>query len=91
MIHSQRDMSLHFNPGPSKLRDGFRVVGPNTADYSISTWYMSTLDEARRFAEGIAKNVDAEYDILQYVGTVRQKPLDPRPVEFVTPSTASQS
>lgn len=77
------DMSLHFNPGSSKLRKGFRVVGPNLANYQISTWYFASLQEARAFAEGIAKQVDAEYDILQYVGVVRQKPLESRPLEFV--------
>lgn len=66
-----------------KIRKGYRVVGPNTADYKISTWYFPTFKEAEQFCNHIAADVDAEYDILKYVGTVRQKPLEPRPVEYV--------
>jgi hypothetical protein len=66
-----------------KIRSGFRVVGPNTAYYRQSTWYFPTLEEAKKFCETIAQDVDAEYDILQYVGTVRQVPVPPRPVEWV--------
>jgi len=68
-----------------KIRDGFRVVGPNLSDYRESVWYFPTLQEARKFAEGIALEVDDEYDIFQYVGTVRQVPLPPRPLEWVEP------
>jgi hypothetical protein len=67
----------------TKIRDGFRVKGPNTADGRIHIWYMPTLEEAQTFAENIAKEVDAEYDIYEYVGSVRQIPLEPRPIEFV--------
>lgn len=66
-----------------KSGGGFRVVGPNTSDYRQSTWRFPTLLEARRFAEGIAQTVDAEYHIFQHVGTVRQVPLPPRPVEYL--------
>lgn len=59
------------------------MVGPNTSDYQRTTWYFPTLEEARNFCENIAKEVDAEYDVLQYIGTVRQKPLEPRPIEWV--------
>lgn len=73
----------------NKIQSGFRVVGPNLANYQQSTWYYPTLEEAKRFAEHMANEVDAEYDILQYVGTVRQVVLPPRPIEFVPASTSS--
>lgn len=66
-----------------KIRNGFRVVGPNTADYREHTWYFPSLEEARRFADNIAADLDAEYDIFQYIGTVRQVPRPTRPIEFV--------
>lgn len=66
-----------------KIRTGFRVVGPNLADGRVSTWYMQSLEEAKSFAEGIAKQCDAEYDILQFVGTIRQIPMPPRPIEWL--------
>jgi hypothetical protein len=44
---------------------------------------MPTFEEAKRFAENIAQEVDAEYDILQYIGTVRQVVVPSRPIEFV--------
>lgn len=62
---------------------GFRVVGPNLADGRITTWYMGSISEAKNFAEGIAAQMDSEYDILEYVGTVRQVLLAPRPIEWV--------
>lgn len=67
----------------SKIKSGFRVVGPNTSNYQQSTWYFSTLEEAKKFCETIALDVDAEYDILKYIGTMRQVPVPPRPVEWV--------
>lgn len=76
-------------PLDTKLRSGYRVVGPNTADYRQSTWYMPTLEEAKRFANHIAAEVDAEYDILKYVGSVRQVPLPPRPIEWVEAKRSS--
>ncbi len=73
-----------------RVRKGFRVVGPNLADGSVTTWYMETLEEARKFADGIAQRCDAEYDILQYVGTVRQVPLPLRPLEWLETPEKSQ-
>lgn len=66
-----------------KIRSGYRVVGPNIYNYSQSTWYFPTLEEAKGFCEGIAKDLDAEYDILKFVGTIRQVPLPTRPIEWV--------
>lgn len=66
-----------------KIRDGFRVRGPNAADYRIHDWYFPTLDAAKTFAEHIAADVDAEYEIFQYIGSVRQEVVPPRPLEFI--------
>lgn len=74
-----------------KTRSGYRVIGPNTADGRITTWYPATLAEAKTFAESIAKEMDAEYDILLYVGTVRQVPLEPRPVEWVEAASPQET
>ena len=69
-------------------RSSFRVVGPNASDYTRTTWYFPTLEEAKKFCEHIAQDVDAEYDILQYIGTVRQVPVPPRPIEWVEAKAA---
>ena len=66
-----------------KVRDGFRVVGPNSLNGRIEVWSLPDLEKAKEFAEMMAKDVDAEYDILRFVGTVRQVPLEPRPLEFI--------
>jgi len=66
-----------------KIRSGYLVVGPNTSDYRQSTWYFPTLEESKKFCEAIAKEVDAEYDILKFIGTVRQVPLPTRPLEWM--------
>lgn len=60
-------------------------MGPNTLDLQQHTWYFPSMEDARRFCENIASEVDAEYDIFQYIGTVRQIPLPPRPLEFLPP------
>jgi hypothetical protein len=68
----------------------YQVRGPNLADYRISTWYYDELDGplgARAFADRMANEVDTEYEILEVIGIVRQIPLPPRPLEFVTPLT----
>lgn len=66
-----------------KSGGGFRVVGPCLGSYQQTTWRFPSLSEARKFAESIAQSVDAEYHIFQHVGTVRQVPLPPRPVEYL--------
>ncbi len=71
------------DPNKHKLRDGFRVVGPNTSDYEKSIWYFKTLEEAKTFAFGIAADVDAEYEIYQYVGSIGQIPTPTRPIQFI--------
>lgn len=73
-----------------KIRDGFRVVGPNTNNYRESNWYFPTLESAEAFARHIAEEVDAEYDIFQYIGTIRQIPLPPRQIEFMKPEPKPQ-
>lgn len=65
-----------------EIKSGYEVVGPNTADYRESRWYFPSLADARRFAEHIALEVDAAYDIYLHVGRVQQKPLEHRPLEF---------
>lgn len=65
------------------IKSGFRVVGPNTSDLRESTWYFPTLKEARHFCEHIALEVDAEYDIFQFIGTVRQEPAPKRPIQWI--------
>ncbi len=63
-----------------KIRSGFRVIGPNTADGKESTWYMPTIGEANSFAEQLAKTTDKEVDVCKYLGSFRKaKP----PIEFV--------
>lgn len=68
-----------------KIRGGFRVVGPNTNDGEIHIWYFPDFDRAKSFATHIASEVDAEYDIFEYKGSVRQEKPKPRPVEFIPP------
>ena len=71
----------------SKLRNGFSVVGPNTLNLEEHIWYCPTLEDARRLADSLAAQVDAEYEIYQYIGAVRQVVVPPRPIEFVPAET----
>lgn len=66
-----------------KVRNDYRVVGPNSLNGKMEVWALPDLEKAKEFAEIMAKDVDAEYDILRFVGTVRQVPLEPRPLEFI--------
>lgn len=66
-----------------KVRRGYRVIGPNVSNYQSSTWTFETLDLAKTFAIGMVNEVDVEYDILKYVGSIRQKPKKLRPIEWV--------
>lgn len=62
---------------------GYRVIGPNTADYTESRWYFPLLADARRFAEHIALEVGwASYDIYLHVGRIQQEPIPPRPLQY---------
>ena len=64
-------------------RSKYRVVGPNTSDYRQSTWFYDDVEEAKKFALHMAGEVDATYDIFQYIGSYRQTPLPVRPIEFI--------
>ena len=66
-----------------KTRNGFRVIGPNSVNGKIEVWSFLDFEKAREFAEVMAKDVDAEYNIYRFVGIVRQVPLEPRPLEFI--------
>lgn len=67
----------------AKIKDDFWVLGPNSHNYQPTQWYFSTLEEAKKFCETMAQDIDGEYDILQFIGTVRQVPVPSRPIEWV--------
>jgi len=63
-----------------KKRDGFRVVGHNTADERLSCWYFPTLEAANIFAKSLCEDTKKEVDVCKYIGSWR--PAQP-PAEFV--------
>lgn len=63
----------------SKLRRGFRIIGPNTSDGKTSVWYSESLEDANRLAKYWAETNGAEYEIAEYVGSWKPK----IPVEYI--------
>ena len=57
----------------------FKVFGPNIPDGSLEFWHYETLNEAMKFAEFIAGETGAQYQVFQLHGSFeREKP----PVKF---------
>lgn len=52
----------------ARLHDGFRVVGPNSADGGFSVWYFPTRKEADAFAQSAAETTRGSFDILKPLG-----------------------
>lgn len=62
-----------------KIRTGYRVIGPNTSDGSLHSWYFPTLEAANDFAESLAHTTGEEVDVCKYLGSWRVV----RPMEFI--------
>lgn len=64
----------------NKMRNGFRVVGNNTTDGKLHSWYFPTLDLANAFANQLCRDTGKEVDVCKYLGSWRK--AEP-PTEFV--------
>lgn len=63
-----------------KIRNGYRVIGNNTADGRISVWYYPDKEHADLFAQSLAESTGKEVDVVKYLGSWRTtKP----PCEFI--------
>ena len=55
-----------------KIHSGYRIIGQNTSDQSVSVWYASTLEEAMYSAASLAgENGGQQVDVVKYVCSVR--------------------
>ena len=63
-----------------KIRSGYRVIGNNTADGRLSSWYFPDLENANSFAKQLAKETKKEVDVVKYLGSWR---VAEPPTEFV--------
>ena len=69
----------------TKLRDGYRVVGPTILHLDpvfkvMHCWCFPTEEEASVFARKMCLENNDEYDVMKYIGSWRPSEL---PVEFV--------
>ena len=64
----------------TKIRTGYRVIGPNTCDGQLHSWFMPSREMADNFAKQLARDTGAEVDVCKYVGSWR---IVPNPVEFI--------
>ena len=55
------------------IKSGYRVIGPNTADGSLHSWYFASEKDANRFAEHLASKVYAEIEVCKFVSIFRSK------------------
>lgn len=62
-----------------KTRTGYRVIGNNTSDGSLHSWYFPTFAEACSFAEQLCKDTGEEVDVCKYLGSYRMV----IPTEFI--------
>lgn len=66
-----------------KIRSGYRVVGHNTSNGALHSWYMGSLEDAKEFAEQLSATTGQEVDVCKYIGSYRPKEA---PTEFVPAS-----
>lgn len=52
-----------------KIRTGYRVIGNNTSDGALHSWYFPTLEEANNFAESLCQSTGQEVDVCKYLGS----------------------
>lgn len=62
-----------------KIRAGYRVIGNNTVDGALHSWYFPTIDEANKFAESLCRTTGEEVDVCKYLGSWKTV----RPTEFI--------
>lgn len=63
-----------------KIRDGFRVVGRNSSDGNLHSWYFPTLAFANAFGKQMCEDTGGEYEVLKPIGSWERKSP---PVEFI--------
>jgi hypothetical protein len=63
----------------TKIRTGFRVVGHNTSDGDLHSWFFPSLELANAFAQQLCQDTGKEVDVCKYLGSWRRV----EPVEFV--------
>lgn len=56
------------NKQDGHLDDGYRVVGPNTADGALSMWYFPTLKDANQFAKQLAEESPRPFGVSNRLG-----------------------
>lgn len=52
-----------------KTRKGYRVIGNNTSDGALSSWYFPSLKQANMFAKQLCEETGREVDICKYMGS----------------------
>lgn len=63
-----------------KIRAGYRVVGHNTADGQLHSWYFQDIESANNFAKRLCRDTGREVDVHKFLGSWR---IAEPPVEFV--------
>jgi hypothetical protein len=60
-----------MSQGDFRIDGGFRVIGPNTGDGAVSSWYFATEKEAQAFAEQLSREVQDTVEVCKYLGRYR--------------------
>lgn len=53
------------------VKSGYRVIGPNTADGALHSWYFPSEEDANRFAKDLAISTDQEIEVCKFVSCWR--------------------
>ena len=50
-----------------RIASGYRVIGQNTLDGSLHSWYFPTEEQANKFAEHLASKTDEEVEVCKFI------------------------
>jgi len=69
-----------------KSTSGIMIIGVNSSDYTLSQWYCSSEEEAKRLAFSFCENTGGCYEIIKYelLGVIRPANI---PTEYIKPET----
>lgn len=69
-----------------KCKSGYMIIGPNCSDFTLSTWYCDSEEQAIRMATQWSGNYGGCYEIIKYelCGVIRPTIL---PTEYRKPLT----
>jgi hypothetical protein len=73
-----------------RIKEGHMIIGPNSADGTLSTWYAESEQRAVELASHFCQGTGSCYEIIEYkfIGVVRPQAL---PIEFVKPPQETEN